>query len=64
MKSRIDAKLYRCADCNKLTRDTGYGEYLLGLCKGCLMVAELENSLSDGDITPEEFNQKLKEIEK
>ena len=57
MKNRIDATLYNCVDCQKLTRDTGYGEKYTGMCKRCYQIAELENSLSDGDIDEEEYNE-------
>lgn len=40
---------YRCAECGKLTRDTGEG----GACRNCSAAAEKENAISDGSL-PEE----------
>jgi hypothetical protein len=38
---------YRCWCCNKLTRDTGYGEVELDECKQCYVEGGLQNHHSD-----------------
>lgn len=50
---------YKCDVCGKNTRDTGRGELGSGLCAFCCEEAGLENSLSDGHITQEQFDEQL-----
>ncbi len=38
---------YHCADCRKLTRETGHGESEVGLCLECMHEAELQNLVND-----------------
>lgn len=47
---------YICGCCGKRTRETGAGESSCDLCAFCYHEAGLENSLSDGNITQEEFD--------
>lgn len=51
---------YVCAECGKLTRDTGSGEAGVGLCRHCLEVAEYVNSVNDGDLDIEEVPEKYR----
>lgn len=39
------------------------GQVSSDLCAKCYEKAELENSLQDGDVTEEEYEQRLKEID-
>lgn len=51
---------YRCAECGKLTRDTGNGEGALELCKHCMEQATWDNFIADGgdpEEVPEEYRQ-------
>ena len=47
--------VYTCDDCGKATRETGYGESGVGLCKACYVWAGFENEHDDqghdGDLT-------------
>jgi len=52
-RARQGSGFYNCLDCGKKTRDTGEGGAGVQLCKSCYLSAELENSISDGDIDPE-----------
>ncbi len=38
---------YKCGWCGKLTRDTGYGEASLDMCKKCYVEGGLENQHND-----------------
>ena len=38
---------YTCQACEKLTRDTGYGEAGCSICKKCYVQGGLENEHSD-----------------
>jgi hypothetical protein len=38
---------YRCSECDKLTRETGYGESGCGLCVDCYNAAGEENESND-----------------
>ncbi len=60
--SRFQSGTYKCGACGKLTRETGDGEQALELCAFCLHEAELENSLSDGNISEEEFAEALSSL--
>lgn len=40
---------YRCANCDKETRDTGYGEGSTGLCRECYQQIEEENARADAE---------------
>lgn len=42
---------FRCRVCGKMTRDTGHLEANFEMCRYCIELAELDNSLSDGYIT-------------
>jgi len=53
---------YTCRICMKKTRNTGCGEAGIGLCKKCMNIAELENALDNSEITLDEFNKQLEEI--
>jgi len=50
---------YKCGDCGKMTRETGEGESQCNMCRRCYMIAGLENSLSDGAITQEQFDKEV-----
>ena len=50
---------YKCSECGKQTRETGYGEADLGYCAFCLRGYYLDNELSDGHITEEQYNVTL-----
>lgn len=53
-----------CLVCGRNTRETGEGESSLEMCRFCIKENEWENALSDGDITQEEFDEIVAEIEK
>lgn len=55
---------FTCRVCKKLTRETGHDESSVKLCAFCSREAELENSLSDGAITEDEFHAALTELER
>jgi hypothetical protein len=55
---------YTCLDCGKKTRATGEDEETCDLCAYCYHKAGLENGLSDGHITQEEFDIQLAELKK
>jgi len=57
---RLGSGVYRCGRCGKRTRETGHGEAHFEMCYSCLMLSELENSLSDGAITQEQFDEEVK----
>ena len=49
---------YTCEICHKLTRETGHDESFVKQCAFCWQEGGMENSLSDGHITQEEFDTK------
>lgn len=49
--------IYTCEECGKKTRETGDGESWVRMCRRCWDLGGLENSLSDGNITQEEFDR-------
>lgn len=55
---------FRCRVCGKTTRDTGHLEANFEMCRYCIELAELDNSLSDGYITQEEYDLEAARIEK
>lgn len=55
---------YVCESCGKRTRETGLGEQGCGLCAYCFEVGGLENELSDGHITQEQFDAQLAGFQK
>jgi hypothetical protein len=55
---------YTCSICGKLTRDTGEGEASVEQCAYCFLEGGLENSLSDGYITQEQFDQEIVNLKK
>jgi hypothetical protein len=58
MYNRIKAGgTYHCELCNKLTRDTGYGEASLNYCKKCMLECEMENAEADYGPDSDEFKQ-------
>ena len=56
--------VYICEECGKRTRETGQDESNYNLCAYCLLEVELENSLSDGAITQEIFNEEIINLKK
>lgn len=56
--------VYECYLCHRKTRDTGYGESSVGLCRFCYEEAETENEFSDETITEEEYRAKLADIDR
>lgn len=46
-KFERNSSTYKCGSCNKLTRDTGYGERGCDLCKRCYVEGGLENEHAD-----------------
>lgn len=46
---------YKCGDCGKQTRETGYGESQFKLCAKCYATANVDNMESDGGYTDEEI---------
>jgi hypothetical protein len=55
---------FRCSDCGKLTRETGVAAKGSGMCDTCWEIAGWYNAMQDGEITEEEYNQKVAEIKK
>lgn len=55
---------YKCNACGKLTRETGLGEEGCGLCAYCFETGGLENMLSDGHITQEQYDEQLADFNK
>lgn len=53
-----------CIACGRKTRETGVDETSLQMCRFCIKENEWENALSDGDITQEEFDEIVAEINK
>lgn len=51
--------MYSCSVCGKKTRETGLGESHNGLCAYCFLEGGLENALSDGNMTQEEFDKEI-----
>jgi tRNA G26 N,N-dimethylase Trm1 len=47
--------VYTCNTCGRRTRETGHGEADCEMCAYCFLVAGLQNSCWDGDLTQEEF---------
>lgn len=45
---------YTCGSCGRVTRETGYDESSVELCRKCNAEALTENSISDGYITTAE----------
>jgi hypothetical protein len=63
--SRFDrTPVYTCRSCKKQTRETGHDESTVQLCAFCFREAELTNSLSDGAITEEQFDEAFIELER
>jgi len=51
---------YVCNVCGKKTRSTGRGDNeFVGLCADCYDIAGLENMVSDGNMTQEEFDSQV-----
>ncbi|MDV7392824.1 hypothetical protein RZS08_15755, partial [Arthrospira platensis SPKY1] len=63
-KFRRGSSTFTCEGCGKLTRDTGVQGIGMGLCPYCYEVGGLENSLDDGEITPEQFEAGKAELQK
>lgn len=55
--------VYQCMGCGRSTRETGGGEADLGLCRQCLEQDYALNALNDGEITKDEYDERLVEIE-
>lgn len=55
---------YNCECCGKTTRETGYGESDVYLCAFCYQEGIIYNTLSDGDISEEEYSKQIKMLEK
>ena len=64
-KNRIQrvSGIYTCADCGKLTRDTGHGEADCGMCANCYEIATWVNGINDGDFVladvPEQYREQV-----
>jgi len=52
----------KCLACGKDTRDTGYDEGSLEMCKWCIRQSELLNSMSDGSISREEYDDAVAKL--
>ena len=61
---RSGSGVFNCSLCGKKTRETGEGNSSVQLCAFCYEEAMLENSLSDGNITKEQFNERLDILKK
>lgn len=55
---------FTCTVCGKRTRETGHDESSLEQCAFCYIEGGLENSLSDGFITQEEFDATMTDLRK
>lgn len=55
-KMQKGSGIYTCEECGKNTRETGNGESFVRFCRKCYEIGGLENSLSDGTITQDEFD--------
>jgi hypothetical protein len=53
---------YTCTLCRKSTRETGHEESSVGMCAYCFLRSGLENSLSDGGHTQEQFDAQLADL--
>lgn len=53
---------YTCTSCGKRTRETGKGEGDLGLCAYCYLSAEIDNGMSDGHYTREEYTRHQEDL--
>ena len=53
---------FTCQACGKRTRSTNLDHADYEMCEFCFEEALLENSLSDGSITEQDFNIRLKEL--
>ena len=61
----VGSGCYICHICKKRTRSTGRGDNEnLGMCADCYDICGLENSLSDGVISQEEFDAQVMTNEK
>ncbi|MCK5547657.1 MAG: hypothetical protein KAI64_01490 [Thermoplasmata archaeon] len=51
-----------CVVCGRKTRETGMDETSLEMCRFCIKDNYAENEYSDGEITEQEYNERLAEI--
>ena len=58
MKNKFeDGSTYKCRDCGKITREIGLDESSVELCAKCYTMANLENSVNDGIVTEEKYEE-------
>lgn len=55
---------YVCRCCKRNTRETGEGESDTQLCAYCFLESGIENALSDGAMSQEEFDKDIDELQK
>lgn len=58
-KFRPGMSVFTCRACGKKTRETGSSNGNVELCEYCFEEGGLENDLSDGNITQEEFDKRI-----
>jgi len=67
-KNRVNSRFRHgtviCWNCGKVTRDTGWGENSLQMCKNCIEAQEWANGITDGTYTLEDIAIKKRELVK